>query len=78
VPPRRPLEDRRDHGVQHRVQRFDPLDSRRDQFGRADLAGAHQLGLGGGVEQREFIGHGRASSMMLNGAASAATRRTRV
>ena len=25
----------------------------------ADLAGAHQLGLGGGVEQREFLAHGR-------------------
>ena len=24
-----------------------------------DLPGAHQLGLGGGVEQREFVAHGR-------------------
>ena len=55
----RPLEDRRDHGVQHRVQRLDPLDGRRDQLGRADLAGADQLGLGGGVEQRQVLAHGR-------------------
>ena len=55
----RPLEDRRDHGVQHRVQRLDPLDGRRDQLGRADLAGADQFGLGGRVEQREVLGHGR-------------------
>ena len=48
----RPVEDRRDDGVQHRVQRLDALDGRRHQLGRGDLAGADQLGLGGGVEQR--------------------------
>ena len=29
-----------------------------DQLGRGDLAGADQLGLGGGVEQRQLVGHG--------------------
>jgi hypothetical protein len=46
------VEDRRDDGVQRRVQRLDALDGRRYELGRGDLAGADQLGLGGGVEQR--------------------------
>ena len=54
----RPVEDRRDDGVQHRVQRLDALDGRRHQLDRGDLAGADQVGLGGGVEQRDFAGHG--------------------
>ena len=46
-----------DGHLQHLVQRLDPLDGRRHQLGRGDLAGADQPGLGGGVEQREFAGH---------------------
>ena len=45
------VEDRRDDGVQRRVQRLDALDGRRHELGRGDLAGADQLGLRGGVEQ---------------------------
>jgi hypothetical protein len=51
------VEDRRDDGVEQRVERLDALDGCGHQLGRSDLAGADELGLGSRVEQRELAGH---------------------
>ena len=67
------VEQRVDHRVELGVHALDPRDGGLDQLRRTDLAAAHQLGLGSGVEEGQGIGH-RGSVGEGGGSASPARR----
>ena len=51
------VEQRRDHRVDLRVDGFDAGEGRLHELGGLHLALAHQLGLAGGVDERQLIAH---------------------
>ena len=58
----RPIEAFVDHRVERGVQRLDPRDRGVDELERRCLAARDEIGLGGGVEPREVVGHRPSSS----------------
>jgi hypothetical protein len=55
------VESPMDDGVEAWVDALDPFDRGVDELPRRDAAVCDERGLGGGIEQSKFVGHGRAA-----------------